>query len=89
MTLAETEPATFRFAAQHLNHCATAVPVTEHMTVKITYHAIFKTLACVSLIAFAVFAIQVETLCRLQCKDTKLPQCNFTIHLSKETNCFQ
>jgi len=26
MTLAEIEPATFRFVAQHLNHWATAVP---------------------------------------------------------------
>jgi len=27
MTPAGVEPATFRFVAQHLNHCATAVPV--------------------------------------------------------------
>ena len=26
MTLAGIEPATFQFVAQHLNHCATAVP---------------------------------------------------------------
>jgi len=26
MTRSEIEPATFRFVAQHLNHCATAVP---------------------------------------------------------------
>ena len=26
MTPAGIEPATFRFVAQHLNHCATAVP---------------------------------------------------------------
>jgi hypothetical protein len=26
MTSAGIEPATFRFVAQHLNHCATAVP---------------------------------------------------------------
>jgi len=30
MTLAVIEPATFRFVAQHLNHCATAVP-QEHL----------------------------------------------------------
>ena len=28
MTPAGIEPATFRFVAQHLNHCATAVPCT-------------------------------------------------------------
>jgi len=27
MTLPGIEPATFRFVAQHLNHCATAVPI--------------------------------------------------------------
>jgi len=27
LTLAGIEPATFRFIAQHLNHCATAVPL--------------------------------------------------------------
>jgi len=27
MTLSGIEPATFRFVAQHLNHCATAVPL--------------------------------------------------------------
>jgi len=26
LTLAGIEPATFQFVAQHLNHCATAVP---------------------------------------------------------------
>ena len=26
VTLAGIEPATFRFVAQHLNHCATAIP---------------------------------------------------------------
>ena len=30
MTLAGIEPATFRFVAQHLNHCATAVPPKAH-----------------------------------------------------------
>jgi len=27
LTLAGIEPATYRFVAQHLNHCATAVPL--------------------------------------------------------------
>jgi len=31
LTLAGIEPATFRFVAQHLNHCATAVPRTPHV----------------------------------------------------------
>ena len=30
MTPAGKEPATFRFVAQHLNHCATAVPIAFH-----------------------------------------------------------
>ena len=29
MTQSGIEPATFRFVAQHLNHCATAVPIKE------------------------------------------------------------
>jgi hypothetical protein len=29
---AEIEPATFGFVAQHLNHCATAVPTQSHET---------------------------------------------------------
>ena len=29
LTPSGIEPATFRFVAQHLNHCATAVPVRE------------------------------------------------------------
>jgi len=29
MTTAGIEPATFRFVAQHLNHCATAVPTAK------------------------------------------------------------
>jgi len=29
LTVAGIEPATFRFAARHLKHCATAVPVKQ------------------------------------------------------------
>jgi len=36
MTLARIEPATFRFVAQHINHCATAVPFVQNNT-KIMY----------------------------------------------------
>jgi len=32
MTPAGIEPATFRFVAQHLNHCATAIPVPPDLT---------------------------------------------------------
>jgi len=32
MTPSRIEPATFRFVAQHLNHCATAVPVRPYYT---------------------------------------------------------
>ena len=31
MTPAGIEPATFRFVAQHLNHCATAVPYSKYI----------------------------------------------------------
>jgi len=34
LTPAGIEPATFRFVAQHLNHCATAVPNSEGTAVK-------------------------------------------------------
>ena len=30
-TPAGIEPATFRFVAQHLNHCATAVPIVSNI----------------------------------------------------------
>ena len=33
MTPAGIEPATFRFVAQHLNHCATAVPELKGPTI--------------------------------------------------------
>jgi len=36
MAPAGIEPATFRFVAQHLNHCATAVPVLLPAPTKIT-----------------------------------------------------
>ena len=34
MTPAGIEPATFRFVAQHLNHCATAVPTNNEYIIK-------------------------------------------------------
>ena len=33
LTLVGIEPATFRFVAQHLNHCATAVPLNQQVKV--------------------------------------------------------
>ena len=36
LTQAGIEPATFRFVAQHLNHCATAVPLLRQYTTKIS-----------------------------------------------------
>jgi len=36
LTPAGIEPATFRFVAQHLNHCATAVP--KHPRVEVYYY---------------------------------------------------
>ena len=35
MTPTGIEPATFRFLAQHLNHCATAVPICRYYTFEI------------------------------------------------------
>ena len=34
LTPAGIEPATFRFVAQHLNHCATAVPHSRYIRIK-------------------------------------------------------
>ena len=34
VTAAGIEPATFRFVAQHLNHCATAVPCLNRVLVE-------------------------------------------------------
>jgi len=39
MTPKEIEPATFRFVAQHLSHCATAVLVMFEVTRQIIYVA--------------------------------------------------
>jgi len=38
LTPAGIEPATFRFVAQHLNHCATAVPSTHSAEKKFQKH---------------------------------------------------
>ena len=35
MTGAGIEPATFRFVAQHINHCATAVPIKLYIYSKL------------------------------------------------------
>ena len=35
MTPAGIEPATFRFVAQHLNHCATAIPTCHSTSLKL------------------------------------------------------
>jgi len=37
LTPAGIEPATFRFVAQHLNHCATAVPSEYYVHASIQY----------------------------------------------------
>jgi len=37
LTPAGLEPATFRFVAQHLNHCATAVPLMEQVEMNNMY----------------------------------------------------
>ena len=37
MTRTGIEPATFRFVAQHLNHCATAVPHYKYASIENKY----------------------------------------------------
>ena len=41
MTPAGVEPATFRFVAQYLNHCATAVPVLIKYMYNLCYICIY------------------------------------------------
>jgi len=41
LTLAGIEPATFRFVAQHLNHCATAVPSNSSSSHKVRIKCLF------------------------------------------------
>jgi len=42
MTPSGIEPATFRFVAQRLNHCATAVPVVNTVAAWLLYQSIFN-----------------------------------------------
>ena len=66
MTLAGIEPATFRFVAQHLNHCATAVPTPLHLVgllFNVNYDARnheFKILLTSSLTPFPLFSINLS-----------------------------
>jgi len=42
LTPAGIEPTTFRFVAQHLNHCATAVPsLLTHVNEFLSVHSLF------------------------------------------------
>ena len=45
LTQTGIEPATFRFVAQHLNHCATAVPIRTKHT-KNTSHRLYRLYHC-------------------------------------------
>jgi len=47
LTPAGIEPATFRFVAQHLTHCATAVPYKNTTCQLITQHFILYTIKIV------------------------------------------
>ena len=50
MTPAGIEPATFRFVAQHLNHCATAVPGVHmhiHVCMRVCVYIYIYALKCV------------------------------------------
>ena len=46
LKLAGIEPATFRFVAQHLNHCATAVPVRTNVLKYFTEFSVTSTWNC-------------------------------------------
>ena len=76
LTLAGIEPATFRFVAQHLNHCATAVPrckvirfespgpeVTDEAQTGyvVPCTVVYCTLVCLTLIITRMFFIFKET----------------------------
>jgi hypothetical protein len=41
LTSAGIEPATFRFVAEHLNHCATAVPASYKQEENLKYMKMF------------------------------------------------
>ena len=49
MTPSRIEPATFRFVAQHLNHCATAVPGEEGVVYSIALKKVYST-TCLDLL---------------------------------------
>ena len=60
MTPSGIEPATFRFVAQHLNHCATAVPIfTSSITLK--HYFGNASLMCNSPGTFRVFSVYHST----------------------------
>jgi len=55
LTPAGIEPATFRFVAQHLNHCATVVPTG------IQYNALLYTTAYISYMCVSLQSVFVST----------------------------
>jgi len=67
LTPAGIEPATFRFAAQHLNHCSTAVPRTVH------YH----TKSQLYFICLYLLSCKGSLSARRQCKPNVIFSCHF------------
>jgi hypothetical protein len=49
MTPSGIEPATFRFVAQYLNHCTTAVPITQMSTRNIPWGGVGKCGRCLGM----------------------------------------
>ena len=63
MKPAGIEPATFRFVAQHLNHCATAVP-TIAVLLQILY----------LVVEMYAFAVTIDALYRQRCRKQQYVQ---------------
>ena len=57
MTQSGIEPATFRFVAQHLNHCATTVPTL--VTVTLLIYSIYQIRGAFRVILLQRYLVQV------------------------------
>ena len=74
MTPAASEPATFRFLAQHLNHCATAVSI---MSIKVSRYLVCWQLASRILLASCQHTCMTYTIAVCTAKNSYGGQRNF------------